>query len=216
MARWLAAAILVLATASAIPLGQSGAADNDDKWWRDYAGGPDSSRYFPSKTINKKNVGTLTVAWTYPFGETLFNPIVARGVIYGRGRNGSIVALDARTGTEIWIHDGMQAMSSRGMNYWESKDGKDRRLIFAMNDYLQEVDAATGLSITTFGANGVVDLREGLGRDPATIGPSSGPGRFSNPICWVPLPAKTMSPWRSRARRRDGPYWQFTRYRDPR
>ena len=45
--------------------------------------------------------------------------------------------LDAKTGQKIWIREGMQAMTARGMNYWESKDGKDRRLIFAMNDYLQ-------------------------------------------------------------------------------
>ena len=38
-------------------------------------------------------------------------------------------------------------MTARGMNYWASKDGKDRRLIFAMNDYLQEIDAATGQPI---------------------------------------------------------------------
>ncbi len=76
-------------------------------------------------------------------------------------------------------------MSTRGMNYWESKDGRDRRLIFSMNDYLQEIDAATGLSIKTFGTNGVVDLREGLGRDPATIGriQSGTPGKvFENLI----------------------------------
>src|SRR5258708_1928012 len=137
--------------------------------WPDYAGGPDSSRYFPSREINRANVNTLAVAWTYPFGETGFSPIVAHGVIYGRGRNGAIVALEARTGKEIWIHEGMQAMSARGMAYWESRDGKDRRLIFTMNDYLQEIDAATGFSITTFRANGVVDLRAGLGPDPATI-----------------------------------------------
>ena len=33
------------------------------------------------------------------------------------------------------------------MNYWESKDGKDRRLIFSIGDYLQEIDATTGKSI---------------------------------------------------------------------
>ena len=84
------------------------------------------------------------IAWAYPYGETGSNPIVARGVIYGRGRNGSLIALDAKTGKEIWIREGMQAMTARGMNYWESKDGKDRRLIFSMNDYLQEINAATG------------------------------------------------------------------------
>ena len=157
----------------------------EDRWWRDYAGGPDSSRYFDSKTINRSNVGALAVAWTYPHGETLFNPIVVHGTIYARARNGSLVALEARTGREIWIHEGLQGMSARGMNYWESKDGKDRRLLFTMNDYLQAIDAATGRSITTFGSNGVVDLREGLGRDPATIGriQSGTPGKiFENLI----------------------------------
>jgi quinoprotein glucose dehydrogenase len=156
-----------------------------DRWWFDYAGGPTSSRYFPSTQITKANVNGLQIAWSYPFGETGFNPIVVRGVVYGRGRNGAIVALDAKTGKEIWIHDNMPAMTARGMNYWESKDGKDRRLIFSMNDYLQEIDAATGTSIFSFGKDGVVDLREGLGRDPATVGriQSGNPGKvFENLI----------------------------------
>ena len=165
--RVLAAAGLTLGAGLVITIVISAA---EDRWWGDYGGGPDNSRYFASTSIDRKNVGTLGVAWTYPYGDAMANPIVVRNVIYGRGRNGAIVALDARTGKEIWIHDGMQAMSARGMNYWESKDGKDRRLIFTMNDYLQEIDAATGLSIKTFGTDGVVDLRAGLDRDPATIG----------------------------------------------
>ena len=138
---------------------------------------------FRRRRSPKSNVGRLTVAWTYPFGETGFNPIVVRGVIYGRGRNGAIVALDAKTGKEIWIREGMQAMTARGMNYWETRDGKDRRLIFSMNDYLQQIDAATGRPILSFGKDGVVDLREGLGRDPAAIGriQSGNPGKvFEN------------------------------------
>jgi quinoprotein glucose dehydrogenase len=155
----------------------------DDKWWPDYAGSPASSRFFPSTQITRSNVARLAVAWTYPYGETGFNPIVVGGVIYGRGRNGAIVALDAKTGKEIWIREGMQAMTARGMNYWESKDGKDRRLIFSMNDYLQQIDAATGRTVFSFGKDGVVDLREGLGRDPATVGriQSGNPGKvFEN------------------------------------
>jgi quinoprotein glucose dehydrogenase len=129
--------------------------------------------------ITKSNVGKLEIAWTYPFGETGSNPIVVRGIVYGRGRNGSLIAVAAKTGKEIWIREGMQAMTARGMNYWENKDRKDRRLIFAMNDYLQEINAATGQPVYEFGKDGVVDLREGLGRDPATIGriQSGTPGR---------------------------------------
>ena len=107
-----------------------------------------------------------------------------RGVIYGRGRNGSLVALEAATGKERWVRERMAGMTSRGMTYWESADGRDQRLIFAMDSLLQEIDARTGKSIMSFGANGIVDLRVGLdGRDPASIGnvQSSIPGEvFGN------------------------------------
>jgi quinoprotein glucose dehydrogenase len=155
-----------------------------DNWWTGYGGGPDNSRYFPSKQITRSNVSQLQVAWTYPFGDTGSGPIVVRGAIYGRGRNGSLVALDAVTGKERWVREHMTAMTSRGMNYWESDDGRDQRLIFAMNSLLQEVDAKTGKSVMSFGTNGVVDLRAGLdGRDPESIGniQSSIPGEvFGN------------------------------------
>ena len=159
------------------------AGDQQGREWRDYGGGPDNSKFSPLKQITKGNVSKLDVAWTYPYGETGFNPIVAHGVIYGKGRNSSLVALDAGTGKEIWIHDGLEGITRRGVNYWESKDGTDRRLIFSISDYLQEIDAATGKSIRTFGNNGVVDMREGLGRDTATIGriQSNTPGKvFEN------------------------------------
>jgi quinoprotein glucose dehydrogenase len=159
------------------------AGDQRKPEWRDYGGGPDNSKFSPLKQINKSNVSRLDVAWTYPYGETMFNPIVVQGVVYGKGRNSSLVALDAATGKEIWIHEGLEGITRRGMNYWESKDGKDRRLIFSIGDYLQEIDATTGKSIIQFGTDGVVDLREGLGRDPKTIGriQSNTPGKvFEN------------------------------------
>src|SRR5688572_8247140 len=73
------------------------------KWWPGYSGGADNSRYFASRQINKGNVSRLQVAWTYPFGDTSFNPIAIRGAIYGRGRNGSLVAVrseERRVGKE--------------------------------------------------------------------------------------------------------------------
>ena len=157
------------------------AQSSTDKWWTGYGSGPDNSRYFPSTQITRGNVSRLQVAWTYPFGDTGSGPIVVRGVIYGRGRNGSLIALDAATGKERWVRERMSGMTSRGMNYWESADGRDQRLIFAMNGLLQEVDAATGKSVMSFGTNGVVDLRAGLdGRDPESIGniQSSIPGEI--------------------------------------
>jgi quinoprotein glucose dehydrogenase len=142
-----------------------------DKWWTGYGNGPDNSRFFTSRQINRTNVAQLQPAWTYPYGDSGSSPIVVRGVAYGRGRNGSLVALDATTGAERWVRENMTGMTTRGMTYWESRDGRDQRLIFAMNSLLQEVDAKTGKSVMSFGTNGVVDLRVGLdGRDPETIG----------------------------------------------
>ena len=157
----------------------------DRREWTDYAGGPSGSRFAPSTEITKANVTQLGVAWSYPYGDSGFNPIVAHGTIYTRGRTNALVALDAETGKEVWVHEGLQGMTARGMNYWESQDGADRRLIFSINDYLQEIDAKTGRSIVTFGEDGVVDLREGLGRDAKTVSrvQSGTPGKvFENLI----------------------------------
>lgn len=149
----------------------SDATPEGDRWWAGYGKDADNSRYFQSRQIDKANVGRLQLAWTYPFGDTASALIVMHGMVYGRGRGGSLVAVDAATGKELWIRENMNGMTSRGFNYWESRDGSDRRLIFAMDSLLQEVDARTGKSIMTFGSGGVVDLRVGLdGRDPKSIG----------------------------------------------
>jgi quinoprotein glucose dehydrogenase len=115
--------LLACAAAAVTATAQS----STDKWWTGYGGGPDNSRYFPSSQVTRGNVRDLQVAWTYPFGDTGSGPIVVRGVIYGRGRNGSLVALDAATGQERWVRESMAGMTSRGMNDWESADGRDRR-----------------------------------------------------------------------------------------
>ena len=172
-------ATLALAGVTSLPVSSQGPRE-----WRDYAGGPDSSRFVAATQITKANVGKLQVAWTYPSGQTDFNPLVVRGMVYGRGANGAFVALDAATGKQIWIHEGVQGFAARGVNYWESADGRNRRLIFSANNLLQEIDAQTGETISSFGVDGRVDLRVGLDRDPAAINQQSRtPGRvFENLI----------------------------------
>jgi quinoprotein glucose dehydrogenase len=158
------------------------------KTWREYGGNPDQSKFVVLNDITKSNVNNLKEAWFYPTGDEntyQFNPIVVDTMMYVLARNNSLVALDARTGKEIWIHAHLQGIASRGINYWESKDRKDRRLIFQMNNYLQAIDARTGKSVLTFGNNGLVDLKEGLGRDPKTLArvQSGTPGKvFENLI----------------------------------
>ncbi|WP_138476618.1 outer membrane protein assembly factor BamB family protein [Dyadobacter bucti] len=142
------------------------------KTWRDFGGGPDQSKYFVQDEITKSNVNQLKVAWTYSTADEnvyQFNPLIVDNIMYVLAKGNSLVALDAASGKEIWIHANLQGIAPRGINYWESKDRKDRRLIFQMNNYLQAIDALTGKSILNFGDNGLVDLRQGLGRDPLTV-----------------------------------------------
>jgi quinoprotein glucose dehydrogenase len=89
-------------------------------------------------------------------------------VMYTSARGNALVALDASTGKEIWIHENMAGMTARGINYWQSEDGKDKRLITSIDSYLQEIDAKTGKSILTFGVDGTVNLRDGLLRAEGT------------------------------------------------
>jgi quinoprotein glucose dehydrogenase len=154
--------------------------------WPEYGGSPDQSRYVITPDITKKNVSRLAVAWTYPTGDDRqyqFNPVIVDGVMYVLAKNSSLVAIDVATRKELWIHANLRGITNRGINFWKSRDGKEKRILFAMEDLLQAIDARTGKSIVSFGTNGAVDLREGLGRDPATIRRvmSSTPGRvFEN------------------------------------
>lgn len=153
--------------------------------WSDYSGGADSAQYSALDQINRSNVAKLEVAWTYSTSDDkkyFFNPLVVDGVMFVLAKNNSIVAIDAASGKEIWTHVSgpeIRIITSRGINYWESKDRSDRRLLFASNHFLRAIDARTGKTIETFGNGGSVNLKEGLGRDPAklTLVQSTTPGR---------------------------------------
>ena len=165
--------------------GSDGSVTAEHAAWRDYAGAADAAQYSALDQINRSNVSQLRVAWTYPTGDGskyLFNPVVVDRTMYVLARNNSIVALDAATGLQLWVHAGgtkAHLITNRGINYWESSDHSERRLLFAVDNFLQAIDARTGESITTFGVNGRVDLRDGLGRDPRslTLVQSTTPGR---------------------------------------
>src|SRR5215472_15046761 len=179
------AALAVLFCCGFLPGALSRAAAQSHTTWSDYGGGSDSSQYSALHEINRTNISNLQIAWVFPTGDEnryFFNPLEAHGLTYVLAENGSIVALNAETGKEVWVHKTgphTDIITDRGINYWESKDGRDRRLLFASNHFLQAIDARTGKSILSFGTNGRVDLKEGLGRDPDTLSvvQSMTPGR---------------------------------------
>lgn len=154
--------------------------------WSDYGGASDGAQYSALRQINQTNVRKLRQAWVYETGDERgysFNPIVIGSTMYVLAHNNSVVALDASSGRELWSHSfdaKTSLITNRSFNYWESADKKDRRLVLAVDNALQELDADTGKPISAFGNAGRVDLREGLGRDPKrlTLVQSYNPGRI--------------------------------------
>lgn len=165
--------------------------------WQSYGGGAHSAQYSALAQIDKSNVAKLEVAWQFPAGERsfVFNPIVVDGVMYVLARDNEIVALDAATGKELWAHAHEGAVSPRGIHYWQSRNGRDRRLVYLNAGFLTVLNAANGEPIPSFGDEGRVDLRAGLaasGWDVANVRPlqPSNPGRLYRNLMIVSLPAQ--------------------------
>src|SRR5258708_4662134 len=139
--------------------------------WSSYGGGPDGIRYSPLTQINRSNVSQLQVAWTYDCDEgpggTQCQPLVVGGVLYAVTPQHNIVALDAATGKQIWKFE--SGVVGRGANRGTAycAEGGEPRIFAAVTHFVYALDAATGKPIPTFGTNGRIDLREGVGRDPA-------------------------------------------------
>lgn len=138
--------------------------------WADYLGGPDRSHYSPLTQITPENVQNLKVAWTYETpdaGQMQCNPIIVDGVLYGVTAAVQAFALEAATGKELWRFDGSKLKAwhstSRGVAYWQSPDGTDRRILYTMGSHLYALDARTGQPIASFADGGRLDLHTGLG-----------------------------------------------------
>jgi quinoprotein glucose dehydrogenase len=171
------------------PAGTSRGAAKPYTTWQSYAGGGHSSQYSALDQINRNNVATLQVAWSYPItGNSIFNPVVIDGVMYAPVGGGALAAIDAATGKEIWRKDGVAPSGARGMNYWESPDRSDRRFIYLQRGDVIAVNAQDGELITSFGNNGRVDLREAMERKPAGAVGTSNPGRIVENLFIIPLP----------------------------
>jgi glucose dehydrogenase len=139
--------------------------------WPAYGGGPEQIRYSPLTQINTGNVARLAVAWTYDTGESgglQTQPLVIDGVLYGYTPSHKTFALRAGTGEHLWTFDsGIKGRgANRGLMYWSS--ASDARIYAAVDQYLYALDARTGKAVPSFGANGRIDLRLGLDRDPKT------------------------------------------------
>jgi membrane-bound PQQ-dependent dehydrogenase (glucose/quinate/shikimate family) len=151
--------------------------------WRFYGGDAGGTRFSSLQQINRQNVGALKRAWTYHTGEMNrgnetdrhhiapfeTTPVVVDGMLYLSTPSNRVVALDSETGREIWQFDPQAGRSDRrffqhrGVAYWQSEAGVDRRILYGTFDgRLICLEAKTGKTCKGFGTNGVVNLRAGV------------------------------------------------------
>jgi quinoprotein glucose dehydrogenase len=146
--------------------------------WARFEGEPGATSFSALDQIDRSNVDRLEIAWTYENpGVSGINPIIVDSLMYVVGEGNTVLALHAGTGRRIWSSEiaGPGGIRARGLSYWESEDRADRRLFFHKGNYhMVAIDALTGAPIPTFGGDGRVDLREGLGVEPALVGRISG------------------------------------------
>ncbi len=170
--RWVSVVCLLCVAINA--RGQSGTKNGE---WRNYGGDLGSTRYAPLDQINADNFSKLEIAWRFktdslgPRPEFKFEstPLMVHGVLYSTaGSRRAVVALDAATGELLWTHredEGVRGtyaprqLSGHGVAYWT--DGKEERILYVTPGYrLIALNAKTGVPISGFGKNGVVDLKQ--------------------------------------------------------
>src|SRR5262245_55681661 len=177
-------ASLILGTLSITIAGQNGQPSTANGEWPTYNADVKGTRYSPLDQINASNFSKLEVAWRFktdnfgPFPEYKLEgtPIVVKGVLYTTaGTRRAVIALDAKTGEQIWSHslrEGRRAavsprqLSGRGVAYWSNGRGDDRIIYVTTGYRLVALNAKNGVPVTSFGTDGVVDLKVGVVKGP--------------------------------------------------
>jgi quinoprotein glucose dehydrogenase len=149
-----------------------------DLEWKVYRGDSGATQYAEVAQIHAANVHRLKPAWEYHTGDATerstmhTNPLVVEGRMFITTPSMKAVALDPRTGRELWsfdpaVHNNGQVirLRNRGVTYWSGEEGA--RVFHFVRERVYALKAETGELIRSFGRGGFIDLRENLGIDPA-------------------------------------------------
>src|SRR5881296_2820849 len=105
--------VVVLSGLTVVVSSQTGQPSTANGEWPAYNADLKGTRYSPLDQIDASNFSTLEVAWRFktdsfgPFPEYKLEgtPIMIKGVLYTTaGTRRSVVALDAKTGEQIWTY----------------------------------------------------------------------------------------------------------------
>ncbi len=153
--------------------------ENSSATWSVYRGNAEGHAFSSLDQINTGNVENLKVAWEFNTGDAAdgnrsaiqCNPIIANGMMYVTSPKLKLFALDPVSGKPNWTFDPFVNAEATGVNrgvtYWKEND--DKRIYFSAGPYLYALNADNGDLVKSFGNDGRIDLREGLGRDPAAL-----------------------------------------------
>jgi quinoprotein glucose dehydrogenase len=189
-------AVLLIATAAvASSVGQGQTLDSaaTQSNWPTYGGNLASHRYSPLDQINAGNFENLEIKWRLrtdflgPRPDTLYSatPLYVNGILYTTaGRRRAAIALDPETGEMIWMHSEQEGErgdlaprqgAGRGLSYWSSPDGSDQRIVYVTPGYrMLALDAKTGIPVSSFGNDGVVDLTRDFDQEIDPVGSNIG------------------------------------------
>ena len=150
--------------------------------WPTYSGDLAGTRYSPLDQINAENFNDLEIAWrlkTNNFGprpeyRLQSTPLMVGGILYTTaGSRRAVVAADAASGELLWMHRldegergeaAVRRQSGRGLAYWD--DGADGQIVYVTPGYrLIALDAATGKRVSSFGIDGIVDLKQNMDQE---------------------------------------------------
>jgi quinoprotein glucose dehydrogenase len=147
--------------------------------WPYYFADARGTRYSPQDQINASNFNQLEVAWHFrtdnlgarPEYKLEGTPLEINGIVYTTaGSRRDVIALNAKTGELKWVYgmdEGLRAansprqLSGRGVSYWTDGKGDERILYITTGYQLVELNAKNGQPITSFGKQGVVDMKLG-------------------------------------------------------
>jgi quinoprotein glucose dehydrogenase len=184
------AAVLLLALAgvqgySVVPGTDNKVAGAGATDWRYYGGVAGGQRFAAIDQINTSNVKDLKQAWVYrtkvPY-DFKNTPLMVNDLVYTCTAANTLIALDANTGEERWRYDTKTkpggggnlenastfARTCRGLGYHEAPADYvgecPKRIITGTTDArLIAIDAMTGQPCRSFGFDGEVNLRSGMG-----------------------------------------------------
>jgi glucose dehydrogenase len=163
------AALAVLCVLGVAARGDGQVAAKATANWPIIGGTAGNSHYSRLKQINRSNVAQLKIAWKFETGQSgglETTPIIVDGVLYALTPTQQVIALDGATGKLLWKYDSQVKGTGpdRGITYWT--EGKEKRLLVGVMNFVYALDPARGEVISSFGKNGRIDLRENLGREP--------------------------------------------------